>query len=39
VLALHRAKRRTGRPEFPYGVASAFGGLVCLAQRFLNQFA
>ena len=39
VLALHRARRRTGRPEIPYGVAIAFGGLVILAQRFLNQFA
>jgi prepilin peptidase CpaA len=39
VLALHRARGRTGRPEIPYGVAIAFGGLVILAQRFLNQFA
>ena len=39
VLALHRVKRRTGRPEIPYGVAIAFGGLVILAQRFLNQLA
>jgi prepilin peptidase CpaA len=39
VLALHRARRREGRPEVPYGVAIAFGGLVILAQRFLNQFA
>ena len=39
VLALHRARGRTGRPEIPYGVAIAFGGLAILAQRFLNQFA
>ena len=39
LLAWHRAKRRQGRPEIPYGVAIAFGGLVILAQRFLNQFA
>jgi prepilin peptidase CpaA len=39
VLALHRARGRTGRPEIPYGVAIAFGGLVILTQRFLNQFA
>jgi prepilin peptidase CpaA len=39
VLALHRAKRREGRPEIPYGVAIAFGGLAILAQRFLNHFA
>ena len=39
VMALHRMKRREGRPEIPYGVAIAFGGLVILAQRFLNQFA
>ena len=28
-----------GRPEVPYGVAIAIGGLWFLAQRFLNQFA
>ena len=39
LLAWHRAKRREGRPEIPYGVAIAFGGLSILAQRFLNQFA
>ena len=39
VVALHRARKREGRPEIPYGVAIAFGGLVILTQRFLNQFA
>ena len=43
VLAFHRLKRREGRPEVPYGVAIAFGGLAILTpiltQRFLNQFA
>ncbi len=39
VLALHRSRGRTGRPEIPYGVAIAFGGLAILTQRFLNQFA
>jgi len=39
ILAWHKAKRREGRPEIPYGVAIAFGGLAILAQRFLNQFA
>ena len=39
VLAWHRAKRREGRPEIPYGVAIAIGGLSILTQRFLNQFA
>jgi prepilin peptidase CpaA len=39
VMALHRFNRREGKPEIPYGVAIAFGGLVILAQRFLNQFA
>jgi prepilin peptidase CpaA len=39
VLALHRARRRTGRPEIPYGVAIAFGALSILTQHFLNQFA
>jgi prepilin peptidase CpaA len=39
VLVFHRLKRREGRPEIPYGVAIAFGGLAILTQRFLNQFA
>lgn len=39
VLAWHRFRKREGRPEIPYGVAIAFGGLAILAQRFLNQFA
>ena len=39
VLAWHRLQRREGRPEIPYGVAIAFGGLALLTQRFLNQFA
>ena len=39
IIALHRARKREGRPEIPYGVAIAFGGLAILTQRFLNQFA
>jgi prepilin peptidase CpaA len=39
VIALHRTRGRVGRPEIPYGVAIAFGGLAILTQRFLNQFA
>ena len=39
IVAWHRIKRREGRPEIPYGVAIAFGGLAILTQRFLNQFA
>src|SRR4051794_11292840 len=39
LLAWHRSRGRQGRPEIPYGVAIAFGGLAILAQRFLNQFA
>ena len=39
IVAWHRAKKREGRPEIPYGVAIAFGGLAILTQRFLNQFA
>ena len=38
ILGWHRAARREGRPNIPYGVAIAFGGLAILAQRFLNQF-
>jgi prepilin peptidase CpaA len=38
ILAWHRMRRREGRPEIPYGVAIAFGGLAILTQRFLNQF-
>ena len=39
LMAAHRMRSKAGRPEIPYGVAIAFGGLVILAQRFLNQFA
>jgi prepilin peptidase CpaA len=39
VLIDHRLKKNQGRPEVPYGVAIAFGGLWLLAQRFLNHFA
>ena len=39
ILVWHRAKRREGKPEIPYGVAIAFGGLAILAQPFLNHFA
>ena len=39
LLVWHRARHRPGRPEIPYGVAIAFGGLAILTQRFLNQFA
>ncbi len=39
VMIEHKIKKIEGRPEVPYGVAIAFGGLWLLAQRFLNQFA
>ena len=39
VLVEHKLKKNQGRPEVPYGVAIAFGGLWLLAQRFLNHFA
>jgi prepilin peptidase CpaA len=38
IVLFHKARKREGRPEIPYGVAIAFGGLAILAQRFLNQF-
>jgi prepilin peptidase CpaA len=38
ILAWHRTRKRDGRPQIPYGVAIAFGGLAILTQRFLNQF-
>lgn len=38
ILAWHRARKYEGRPEIPYGVAIAFGGLAILTQRFFNQF-
>ena len=38
LLAWHRLRNREGRPEIPYGIAIAFGGLTILTQRFLNQF-
>ena len=39
VVAAHKLRKKPGRPEIPYGVAIAIGGLAILAQRFLNQFA
>ena len=39
VLGVHRFRKNEGRPEIPYGVAIAFGGLWILTQRFLNHFA
>ena len=39
VVGIHRMKKNPGKPEIPYGVAIAFGGLAILNQRFLNQFA
>lgn len=39
VMIEHNLKKNDGRPEVPYGVAIAFGGLWLLAQRFLNHFA
>ena len=39
VVAIHKMKRKEGRPEIPYGVAIAAGGMWLLAQRFLNHFA
>ena len=39
VLGVHRARNKQDRPEVPYGVAIAVGGMWLLAQRFLNQFA
>jgi prepilin peptidase CpaA len=42
ILVWHRIRRREGRPQIPYGVAIAVGGLAILGpiltQRFLNQF-
>ena len=47
VLLIHKKRanpptvegEKPARPEVPYGVAIAIGGLWILAQRFLNQFA
>ena len=39
VIGLHHLRKKIGRPEVPYGVAIAVGGLWLLAQRFLNHFA
>ena len=39
LLGWHKFQGKSGRPQIPYGVAIAIGGLGILAQRFLNQFA
>ena len=39
IAVLHKMRGKQGRPEVPYGIAIAVGGLWLLAQRFLNHFA
>ena len=39
LLIRHKMQRKAGKPQIPYGVAIAVGGLAILTQRFLNQFA
>ena len=39
VVGIHNFHKKSGRPEVPYGVAIAVGGMWLLAQRFLNHFA
>jgi prepilin peptidase CpaA len=39
IVGLHRLRKKAGKPQVPYGVAIAVGGLIILIQRFLNQFA
>ena len=38
MLVRHKLARAEGRPEIPYGVAIAAGGLWLISERFLNQF-
>lgn len=35
----HRATKRAGQPEIPYGVAISLAALWLLGERYLNQFA
>ena len=39
VLVVHRSREAKGRPQIPYGLVIAYGGLAILAQPFLNHFA
>jgi prepilin peptidase CpaA len=39
IVAIHKYRKKEGRPEIPYGVAISLGALTILTQRFLNQFA
>lgn len=39
VIVARRLRESTGRPQIPYGVAIAVGGLWVIAQPYLNQFA
>ena len=38
IVIWRRLKRKQGRPEIPYGLAIAFGGLWVISERFLYQF-
>lgn len=39
VLAVHRIRKLSARPEIPYGVAIAIAGLWVISEPYLNQFA
>jgi prepilin peptidase CpaA len=39
LLAAHRARRKAGQPEIPYGVAIAGGALLIIVQPIVNGFA
>jgi prepilin peptidase CpaA len=39
MLIRHKRAKLLGRPEIPYGIAIAFGGLWVLYERYLNHFA
>lgn len=39
LMIAHRARRRSGRPRIPYGVAISAAALGILAERILNHFA
>ena len=37
-LIYHKAAKISGRPEIPYGIAIALGGLWVFSERYLNHF-
>jgi prepilin peptidase CpaA len=39
MLIYHRARKREGNPEVPYGIAIAFAALIVICEHYFNHFS